>query len=247
MIGCVGRDASGAAIRAALAAEGIGVAGLTDTDLAATGTALIVVDPDGQNQITVAPGANRALTVAQVEGRGDDFAWAEVVVCQLESPLECVAAALRLGRERGAITILNPAPVPATPLTVLPRVDYLTPNGGEAERLGGAADPARAARTLREAGAGTVIVTLGGDGVLAYGAETLRVPAFTVDVVDTTAAGDAFNAGLAVALAEARPLRAALVFASATAALACTRRGAQASLPSRAPVERLIARLLEDA
>ena len=244
LIGCVGRDASGAAIRAALAGEGIGVEGVDETETAATGTALIVVDPAGENQIAVAPGANRALTVEHVRGRVADFAWAEVVVCQLEIPLDCVAIALTLAREHGAITVLNPAPVPASPLDVLPLVDYLTPNATEAERLSGVpvrapANAGAAARKLRDAGARTVIVTLGKDGALAYGADTEHVLAFRVQAVDTTAAGDAFNAGLAVALAEDRPLREALTFASATAALTCTRRGAQASLPTREEVARL--------
>ena len=244
LIGCVGRDASGAAIRAALAGEGIGVEGVDETETAATGTALIVVDPAGENQIAVAPGANRALTVEHVRGRVADFAWAEIVVCQLEIPLDCVAIALTLAREHGAITVLNPAPVHASPLDVLPLVDYLTPNATEAERLSGIpvrapANAGAAARKLRDAGARTVIVTLGKDGALAYGADTEHVLAFRVQAVDTTAAGDAFNAGLAVALAEDRPLREALTFASATAALTCTRRGAQASLPTREEVARL--------
>ena len=244
LIGCVGRDASGAAIRAALDGEGIGVEGVDETETAATGTALIVVDPAGENQIAVAPGANRALTVEHVRGRVADFAWAEVVVCQLEIPLDCVAIALTLAREHGAITVLNPAPVPASALDVLPLVDYLTPNATEAERLSGIpvrapANAGAAARKLRDAGARTVIVTLGKDGALAYGADTEHVLAFRVQAVDTTAAGDAFNAGLAVALAEDRPLREALTFASATAALTCTRRGAQASLPTREEVARL--------
>jgi len=245
LIACVGRDASGAAIRAALAGEGIGVDGVAETETAATGTALIVVDPAGRNQITVAPGANRALTVDDVRGRATDFTWAEVVVCQLEIPLDCVAAALTLAREHGATTVLNPAPVPSTRVDLLPLVDYLTPNVGEAERLSGVVvrapgDAARAAQVLRDAGVRTVIVTLGEEGAWAQGAETECVPAFAVQAVDTTAAGDAFNAGLAVALAEGRRLREALRFASATAALTCTRRGAQASLPVRAEVERLL-------
>jgi ribokinase len=245
LIACVGRDASGAAIRAALVGEGIGVDGVAETETAATGTALIVVDPAGRNQITVAPGANRVLTVNDVRGRVADFTWAEVVVCQLEIPLACVAAALSLAREHGATTVLNPAPVPSTRVDVLPLVDYLTPNAGEVERLSGIVvrapgDAARAAQVLRDAGVRTVIVTLGEEGAWAQGAETQRVPAFAVQAVDTTAAGDAFNAGLAVALAEGRMLREALTFASATAALTCTRRGAQASLPVRAEVERLL-------
>jgi len=179
LIGCVGRDASGAAIRAALAGEGIGVEGVDETETAATGTALIVVDPAGENQIAVAPGANRALTVEHVRGRVADFAWAEVVVCQLEIPLDCVAIALTLAREHGAITVLNPAPVPASPLDVLPLVDYLTPNATEAERLSGIpvrapANAGAAARKLRDAGARTGIVTLGTDGALAHVAALKR-------------------------------------------------------------------------
>lgn len=240
-IGCVGADASGAAIRAALAADGVGIDGVMETTAAATGTALIIVDGAGRNQIAVAPGANRALTVAGVEGRRDDFAWADVVVCQLEIPTACAAAALRLARAHRAVTILNPAPVPDERLEFLPLVDYLTPNAGEAARLSGvAADPVQAAQRLKDAGVGTVVVTLGEDGVLAFADDTIRVPAFAVPVVDTTAAGDAFNAGLAVALGEGRALREALIFASAAAAMTCTRRGAQASLPRRAELDRLL-------
>jgi ribokinase len=244
-VGCVGRDVSGAAIRDALAAEGIGVDGVVESDTAATGTALIVVDGAGRNQITVAPGANRTLTVAQVEARGGDFAWADVVVSQLEIPAPCVRAALEAARRHGVLTVLNPAPVPDAPLDLLTLVDYLTPNAGEVARLSGApvrtpADAVAAARVLIGAGAKTVVVTLGEDGAVAVGEETVTVPAFTVTAVDTTAAGDAFNAGLAVALAERRPLREALGFASAAAALTCTKRGAQDSLPTRAEVTRLL-------
>jgi ribokinase len=245
LIGCVGRDASGAAIRAALAREGIGVDGLLESDAAATGTALIVVDGAGRNQIAVAPGANRALTGEHVRARAEDFVWADVVACVLEVPRPTVAVALAMAREHGCRTVLNPAPVPPERLQVLPLVDYLTPNAGETERLSGVpvrgpGDAPLAARVLREAGARTVIVTLGEDGVVACADETLAIPAFAVTAIDTTAAGDAFNAGLAVALAEGAELRDALRFASATAALTCTRRGAQDSLPQRREVERLL-------
>jgi ribokinase len=250
LIACVGGDASGAAIRTALAAEGIATDGVVDSPHAATGTALIVVDPAGRNQITVAPGANRALRVADVEAREEDFAWADVVLCQLEIPLACVVAALSLARAHGALSILNPAPVPDERLELLSLVDYLTPNEGEAARLAGVAadspgdavDAVDAARLLHEDGARTIVVMLGEHGALAVGEETVRVPAFSVKAVDTTAAGDAFNAGLGVGLAEGRALPAALRFASAVAALACTRRGAQASLPRRAEVDALLQR-----
>ncbi|MBI2493286.1 MAG: bifunctional hydroxymethylpyrimidine kinase/phosphomethylpyrimidine kinase, partial [Candidatus Rokubacteria bacterium] len=138
----------------------------------------------------------------------------------------------------------NPAPVDDGALVLLALVDYLTPNEGEAERLSGvaAADAAGAARALRARGAGAVIVTLGEAGALAVSAAgELRVPAYRVSVVDTTAAGDAFNGALAVGLAERRSLAEALRLASAAGALTCTKRGAQPSLPARAEVERLLA------
>jgi len=240
-VGCVGDDASGCAIRDALHREGIGAEGVATSTTAATGTALIIVDAQGRNQIAVAPGANRTLGVEMVEARAAEFAWAQVVLCQLETPLPTVRWVLAEARRRGVVSILNPAPV--TVLDPCPPVDYLTPNEGEAARLAGVDDAATAASVLRTRGAGTVIVTRGEQGGLVDGASgRFAYEAISVGAVDTTAAGDAFNAALAVALAEARPLPAAVRFASAAAALACTRRGAQASLPWRAEVDALLAR-----
>ncbi len=248
LIGCVGDDASGYQVRQALAEEGIGVEGLATTAEAATGTALIVVDAQGRNQIAVAPGANRMLTVADVDRCRADFAWAEVVVCSLEVPLATARRALECARHHGARTVLNPAPLPDQGLDFLDLADYVTPNEGEAARLtgrapddlAGAGDVAAAVRAL---GATHAVITLGERGVLADGpAGRLHAPAFEVAAVDTTGAGDAFNGALAVALAERRPLVEALRFANATAALACTRRGAQPAMPTRAEVERLLAR-----
>jgi ribokinase len=249
-VGCVGDDGSGREIRAALAAEGIGVAGVAVTGEAATGTALIVVDGEGRNQIAVAPGANWRLSLEQIRSRADDFAWAEVVVCQLETPLDSVAWALEEARRRRIVTVLNPAPVREGLGDVWRFVDYLTPNEGEAERLTGIAvrdlrSAAAAGHALRRRGVGTVIVTLGAAGALACTGEgdeerVLRAPAYAVTVVDTTAAGDAFNGALAVALGGTSRLEDALRFANAAAALACTRRGAQPSLPTRAEVGGLL-------
>jgi ribokinase len=240
-IGCVGDDASGRDMRAALAHEGIGVDGLATASAAPTGTALIFVDRTGRNQIGVAPGANRALTVAHVQRRTDDFAWADVVVGSCEIPLDCVVAALTLARRHGATTILNPAPVPRAPLDRLDLVDYLTPNAGELTRLADAQPQEAAASALITRGAGTVIVTLGNAGALCRGrAGAHRVPALAVQAVDTTGAGDAFNGALAVALAERRDIVTALRFASAAAGLACTRRGAQPSLAVRAEVDSVL-------
>ena len=248
LVACVGDDASGRGIRAALQAEGIGVDGMMVTADAATGTALIVVDGQGRNQIVVAPGANWRLSVEHVRARADDFAWAQVVMCQLETPLDTLAWALAEARRRGLVTVLNPAPVrEGIADDVWRLVDYLTPNEGEAERLSGVAvrdagSAAAAGRALRGRGVGAVIVTLGSQGSLACTArDDIRVPAFPVEAVDTTAAGDAFNGALGAALAGRDPLPDALRFASAAAALACTRRGAQPSLPTRveAAIERV--------
>ena len=246
-IGCVGDDASGRDIDAALRAEGIDVDGIMVTPDAATGTALIVVDGEGRNQIAVAPGANWQLSADHVRSRADDFAWAQVVMCQLETPLDTLVVALTEARRRGLVTMLNPAPVrDGISEDVWQLVDYLTPNEGEAGRLSSvvvrdARSAAVAAQALRRRGVGTVVVTLGVQGALAHTAEgDIEVPAFVVTAVDTTAAGDAFNGALGAALAGGDPLRDALRFASAAAAVACTRRGAQASLATRAEVEALL-------
>jgi ribokinase len=247
-VGCVGNDPSGGEIGAALAREGIGVAGLTATDTAATGAALIVVDGEGRNQIVVAPGANWQLGAELVKRHADDLDWADVVMCQLETPIETVAWVLGEARRRGTRTLLNPAPFRDEAAGLLPLASYVTPNETEAEGLTGravrdVASAAAAGRALLERGAEAAVVTLGQAGALACTARgEVRVPAFEVRVVDTTAAGDAFNAGLAVALAEGRGLAEALRLAAATAALACTRRGARPSLPMRAEVEALLVR-----
>lgn len=246
LIACVGADDSGRGIATALDHEGIGIAGLTVAVSPATGTALIVVDADGRNQIAVAPGANRALTVEHVRSRREDFAWAEVVVCQLEIPLDTVAATLDEARKHGATTILNPAPVPSRDLDGWSLVDYVTPNAGEAERLTGVrvdddASAARAAGVFRDRGVANTIVTLGENGaVLCTPTRSYWAPAFAVSAIDTTAAGDAFNGALALALTDGRRIEDALRFASAAAALTCTRRGAQNALPSRDEVEALL-------
>src|SRR5687768_7622691 len=200
LIASVGDDASGRAIRAALAGEGIGVEGVVTTGGAATGTALIAVDPAGRNLIAVAPGANRSLAAADLDARAADFAWAQVVVVSLEIPLATATHAFEIARRSGARTILNPAPVPAAGVDFWRVVDIVTPNEGEAARLSGVAtdDDAgalSAASALRDLGAKTVVLTLGQRGAIAVtGDGVTRVPALAVDAIDTTAAGDAFTA-----------------------------------------------------
>jgi ribokinase len=243
MIGCVGDDADGRRIRESLAAAGIDVAGLCTSTEAATGTAIIMVDAQGRNQIAVAPGANHRLTVEMVALHGGSIAWAEVVACQLETSLPVVRWALGEARRRGVTTVLNPAPVQPLDPAMLALVDYLTPNEHEAARLTGLPvdsleSAGAAAAQLLASGAGHVCVTLGEQGVLACdGDSVVHFPAFPVVAVDTTAAGDAFNGALAVGLAAGGTLEQAIPLANAAAALACTKRGAQDSLPQRAEVE----------
>ena len=246
MVGCVGDDSSGAAIRAALAGQGIGIDGLVAVESAASGTALIAVDAEGRNQIAVAPGANHRLTVEMARAHEDDIAWAQVLLCQLETPIAVVRWALETARRHGVETILNPAPAQPLSDEILGLAGYLTPNEGEAAALSGLPvadlDSAReAAARLAARGAGRVIVTLGAQGVLALDDDTaLHFPAFPVTAIDTTAAGDAFNGALAVGLAAGGKLEQAIPLAGAAAALACTRRGAQDSLPVRGDVERFL-------
>ena len=246
MLGAVGEDGPGREIRERLDAAGIDVTGIVAVPDAATGTALIFVDAEGRNQIGVAPGANHRLTVEMLRPYEGAIAWADVVVCQLETPLPVVRWALEEAHRHGVRAILNPAPVRELPDDLLGLVAYLTPNEGEAAALAGIPigdmDSARGAgRRLLERGAATVIVTLGGEGALVCQRDRIvHFPAFKVAVVDTTAAGDAFTGALAVGLAAGGTLDEAVPLAAATAALSCTRRGAQDSLPERADVERFL-------
>ena len=246
MLGAVGEDGPGREIRERLDAAGIDVTGIVAVPDAATGTALIFVDAEGRNQIGVAPGANHRLTVEMLRPYEGAISWADVVVCQLETPLPVVRWALEEAHRHGVRAILNPAPVRELPDDLLGLVAYLTPNAGEAAALAGIPigdmDSAReAGRRLLERGAATVIVTLGGEGALVCQRDRIvHFPAFPVAVVDTTAAGDAFNGALAVGLAAGGTLEEAVPLAGAAAALTCTRRGAQDSLPERAEVERFL-------
>lgn len=242
-IGCVGDDTFGAQLRQGMAAEGIGVDGLTTIAGINSGTAAIVVDAAGRNQIAVASGANMHLTVDWVARFAEEIAWAQVVLCQLEVPLDTVLWTLRTARQHGAVTILNPAPAQPLPPEIWPLVDYLTPNEIEAAHLSGLpfsvlSDASPIARVLLTQGPRVVILTLGEQGAwLATPDRTAHVPAFPIAAVDTTAAGDAFNGALAVALSQGRPLDLAVRCANAAAGLACTQRGAQNSLPVQAQVD----------
>ena len=219
---------------------------LRDKD-APSGVALIIVGPDGENCIAVASGSNSRLGVADVRLAKPVITSADIVLMQLESPLETVREAAVIAASAGVPVVLNPAPARALSDDILGRVAYLTPNETEAEILTGItlikkSDLAKAAEALLEKGIKAVLITLGSKGVYVATREKKEVmPAFKVIPVDTTAAGDAFNGALAVALAEGRPLLEAARFANAAAALATTKMGAQPSLAGRDDIEKLLA------
>ncbi len=237
----IGRDMFGQEALGNFQREGLDTRYVIQDPDAPSGVALIVVGPDGQNIIAVAPGANRRLSPADVEAASPAFAEARSVLLQLEIPLETVMAAAKAGRSAGAMVILNPAPAPSSPLPdeLFAHVDILTPNETEAAVLTGRGTPEEAALALLQKGIRTVIVTLGEAGALVVTGpdQVRRVPGFRVEAVDATAAGDAFNGALAVALARGDSLDAAVRYAHAVAALSVTRLGAQPSLPTANEVE----------
>ena len=245
MVGRVGYDKFGDHLKASLSAAGVDVSAVHATRSCATGVALIPVEASGQNSIVVAPGANHALIATEVESMRAVFRGACLVLFQLESPLDTVSAAMKIARQEGARTILDPAPAVPLSTELLANVDILTPNESESSLLLGlpagrvsASDAPVHARALRSLGPHAVILKLGDQGCFYSEAGTeLLSPAFPVTARDTTAAGDVFNAALAIALAEGRLIVEALRFANAAAAISVTRAGAQASVPSRAEVD----------
>jgi ribokinase len=248
----LGTDPMGDRLRATLVEAGLPPGPIERTPDAATGVALIAVDPDGRNQIAVAPGANHRLTPEHVRRHADLIAWADVVLLQLETPVETVRWALAEASRLGKRTVLNPAPARVLPLPgdLLRLVDYLTPNEVEAARLTGesvrdAAGAERAARALVGAGVATAVVTLGAEGAVAVACGrdgARRVPAFPVTAVDTVGAGDAFSGALAACLAAGGSMDDALLVACAAGGLACMRRGAVEALPTREEVLALMER-----
>lgn len=248
LVARLGRDDFGRRYRAYLERAGVDLSASTTTAEASTGVALIAVDRAGRNQIAVAGGANATLDESHIERSLKVIGEADVVLCQLETPLPAVEAALRAARSGGAKTILNPAPARKLPRRLLKLVDLLTPNEVEASLLSslpvrGLREARRAAEALAERGCGAVCVTLGPRGVFLAGPGLReRLAAYRVRAVDTTACGDAFNGALAAAWAEGRPLEEAVRWGVAAGALAATVEGAQPSLPRKRDIVGLIRR-----
>jgi len=245
----LGRDPFAEMARATWAKAGV-TPEVTEDAESYTGAAYIFIEEaTGNNAIIIAPGAAGRISVADIEARAGLIGGAGVFVTQLEQPMEAAFRALGIARAGGARTILNPAPAAPLEDAMLALCDFVTPNESEAEGITGLpvttpAEAEAAARALLKRGAGAAVITLGEKGALYHdGARTVHVPALNAGpVVETTGAGDAFNGGFAVALAEGRDPVEAVRFGCATAAISVTRAGTAPSMPARAEIEALLAR-----
>ena len=250
----IGADYYGSMARGIYQTEGVGTRFLQESAELPTGSAAIIVHAvEKENAIIIVPGAAATLTTAEIDTAAAEIGQAAAFVTQLETPLPLVRHALSLAKAAGVRTILNPAPVPEGPVSdalweIIRLADILTPNEKEASELTGLPvttpeEAEAAADALIAQGAGAVIITLGEKGaLLRQNGETVMVPAVRAGaVVDTTGAGDSFNAGVAVALSEGRSMVEALRFACAVAGLKVTRAGAGAGMPRRHEVDALLA------
>jgi ribokinase len=240
IIGRVGDDAFADRLIQSLTLAGVDASHVTATDNCSSGIALIGVEQSGENAITIASGANSRLSPDDVKRHEAMIASAGAVLVQLEVPVETVAAALELARRHKVLTILDPAPAPrqSLPKAVF-EVDIISPNQTEAQCLTGIAvttieQAEDSAKKLRERGSRNVVMKLGHQGALVLDADgrTTHIPAPAVEVLDTTAAGDAFTAAMTVAFAGGTSLVEAVQFACVTGAIAVTKLGAQQSMPS---------------
>lgn len=242
-LGRLGQDLFGDRLFQNLQSDGVNLDAVKRDETHSTGVALITVDSNGQNQIVVAPGSNMQLSSQDLEDHRELFRQVRAVIVQLEIPEETVFQAAQLATEQDAIFILNPAPARALSDDLLSRVDYLTPNETELASLSGMKvediDTAmEAARKLIAKGVANVVVTLGEQGALLVTSDKSQLfPTRSVEVVDTTAAGDAFNGALALAISEELDVGKAILFANTVASTSVTALGAQSSMPYRDTIQ----------
>jgi ribokinase len=243
MIGAVGDDAFGEELLRSLQEDGVDVTGIKRASGMATGVASIYV-AEGDNSIVVVPGANSRVEPADIDRSEDKLRQADIVLLQLEIPVETVVYAARKAKSLGKTVVLNPAPAQQLPDELFGLVDYMTPNRSELgwysgmDTEGGALESAM--RRMKEMGAAHIVTTLGADGsaYLAADGSMHTIPGHKVPVVDTTGAGDCYNAGLALSIADGRGLEEAIAYASLVSALAVTKFGAQAGMPTEAEARR---------
>jgi ribokinase len=244
MVGRVGNDSFGPELINNLKQNNVDASQVQIDSQAATGTATIIVDANGQNSIVLSPGGNGRVSPADVNRVS--FSGYTLLLLQLEIPLETVLAAARRAKESGLRVLLNPAPARALPEDLIALPDFIVPNESELSLLTDQpvqdmSSAEHAAEVLLTRGAQNVIVTLGANGALIVNRElTKHIPSFKVDVVDTTAAGDAFIGGFASALLQDKSLEDAVRYGCACGALATTKFGAQPSLPAREEVEKFL-------
>lgn len=246
LIGRVGGDFFGTVLRDALSDNKVDISGVITDPQQPSGNAMITVDDAAENTIIVVPGANGELDAADVARLSDALTDATVLLLQLEVPMDVVVAAAQAAQDRGVTVVVDPAPAQPLPPELYAVIDILTPNEHEAGLLVGfslvdAKTIEQAGRVLLDRGARNVVIKLGGKGAYwTNGADARFLPPFKVEAVDTVAAGDAFNGGLAAALDSGQGLIEALSWGMATAALSVTKAGAQPSLPERDEVLRLL-------
>lgn len=250
--GIIGADQLGEIAVDLYGREDVDTTHLRRTETAATGAGFIILNQDGENGIIIDMGANKLMDEAFVDQVEDQIASSDVVMSVLELPVEAAARAMKLGRKHGVTTVLNPAPAVELDSEILSTVDYLTPNETELRMLLGAPpdDPTptpELARCLRAKGVDTLIVTVGERGALLLQDDKMvEVPGIAVDVIDTTGAGDAFTAGLVVALAQGKPIVDAITFANCAGALACTALGVIPALPTHEAVDSQYQQISQD-
>lgn len=247
MVGHVGDDTFGRLVLNQLAGFGVEVSRVEMIRDQGTGLAMISVDDNGDNTIIVLSGANMDFDQKDVERTQDLFSDAQVLLLQLEVPVEADLAVARAAHEQGVRVIVDPAPAAHLPEEMYRIADIMTPNEVETEMMVGIRpvspdEASDAADRLRSRGLDTAVITLGSGGVFcASGTESIHLPAFQVDAIDTVGSGDAFNGGLAVALSEGLPIDQALTWGAAAGALCTTRSGAAAAMPNRVEVMKLLA------
>ncbi|MCD8225560.1 MAG: ribokinase [Clostridiales bacterium] len=243
MLGAIGDDTYGQMLMDNLRNAGVCVDYLKKTKDSSTGMALITVDENSDNSIVVIQGANKEVDIPYIDSMLDIIKDCDIVIFQLEIPVETVAYAARRAKEFGKTVILDPAPAQCDlPQELLENADVIKPNENEILTLLGADDSLaldNAVGLLREKGAKNILVTLGADGSCYYGQDgsEIHVPANKVKAVDTTGAGDSYTAAFAVNLSEKKDIKSAMKFASRVGAMAVMKAGAQTSIPTREEVE----------